>query len=33
MEQYQPGDLELRRFRAEAEELLRQGKDSEKDGR
>jgi tetratricopeptide (TPR) repeat protein len=33
MEQYQPGDLELRRFRAEAEELLNQGKDSEKNGR
>ena len=33
MEQYQPDDLELRRFRAEAEELLKQGKDSGKNGR
>jgi serine/threonine protein kinase/tetratricopeptide (TPR) repeat protein len=33
MEQYQSGDLELRRFRAEAEELLKQGNDSEKNGR
>jgi hypothetical protein len=33
MEQHQPDDLELRRFRAEAEELLKQGKDSEKNGR
>jgi tetratricopeptide (TPR) repeat protein len=33
MEQYQPGDLELRRFRAEAEQLLNQKKHSEKNGR
>jgi tetratricopeptide (TPR) repeat protein len=33
MEQHQPNDLELRRFRAEAERLLKQGKDSEKNGR
>jgi tetratricopeptide (TPR) repeat protein len=33
MEQNQPGDLELHRFRAEAEGLLKQGKDSGKNGR
>jgi serine/threonine protein kinase/tetratricopeptide (TPR) repeat protein len=33
MEQTQPGDLELRRFRAEAEELLRQQKGSQENGR
>ena len=33
MERYQPADGELRRFRAEAEELLNQGKESEKNRR
>jgi hypothetical protein len=33
MGQYQPDDLELRRFRAEAESLVKSAEDSDKNGR